>query len=73
MIFIKASQSTEARTHQVHVHHSFSANALRMNSKNSERSNEVPIIGPHTNMLGVTQIRRKTIKTFGFFDRNMKT
>ncbi|KAK4727165.1 hypothetical protein R3W88_032082 [Solanum pinnatisectum] len=33
MIFIKTSQSTEARTHQVHVRHSFSADALRVNSK----------------------------------------
>ncbi|TMX04192.1 hypothetical protein EJD97_010830 [Solanum chilense] len=40
MIFIKASQSTEARTYQVHVRHSFSADALRVNSKNSGRSNE---------------------------------
>uniref|UniRef100_A0A3Q7JU49 MSP domain-containing protein n=1 Tax=Solanum lycopersicum TaxID=4081 RepID=A0A3Q7JU49_SOLLC len=40
MIFIKASQSTEARTYQVHVCHSFSADALRVNSKNSGRSNE---------------------------------
>uniref|UniRef100_A0A0V0I397 Putative ovule protein n=1 Tax=Solanum chacoense TaxID=4108 RepID=A0A0V0I397_SOLCH len=40
MIFIKASQSTEARTYQVHVRHSFSADALSVNSKNSGRSNE---------------------------------
>lgn len=40
MIFIKASQSTEARTHQVHVHHSFSAGALHVNSKKGGRNNE---------------------------------
>ncbi|KAK4359731.1 hypothetical protein RND71_021960 [Anisodus tanguticus] len=40
MINIKASQSTEVRTHQVHVRHSFSADALRVNSKNSGRSNQ---------------------------------
>ncbi|KAJ8551486.1 hypothetical protein K7X08_021501 [Anisodus acutangulus] len=40
MINIKASQPTEVRTHQVHVRHSFSADALRVNSKNSERSNQ---------------------------------
>ncbi|OIT01920.1 PREDICTED: type I inositol polyphosphate 5-phosphatase 12-like isoform X2 [Nicotiana attenuata] len=39
MIRIKSSQSTEARTHQVHVRHSFTPDAVRVNSKNS-RSNQ---------------------------------
>lgn len=39
MISIKSSQSTEARTHQVHVRHSFTPDAVCVNSKNS-RSNQ---------------------------------
>ncbi|XP_075097369.1 type I inositol polyphosphate 5-phosphatase 13-like isoform X1 [Nicotiana tabacum] len=40
MINVKASRSTEVRTHQVHLRCSFSANAVCMISRSSSRGNE---------------------------------
>lgn len=40
LINVTASRSTEARTHKVHVRHSFSANAVRTTSKSSSRRSQ---------------------------------
>ncbi|KAK4345303.1 hypothetical protein RND71_035479 [Anisodus tanguticus] len=40
LINITASRSTEARTHKVHVRHSFSANAVRTTSKSGSRRSQ---------------------------------